>query len=48
MTEFLAFFVPWEFSWLVQASVWGALLLYFNGLRNTPAGELPGYGPILE
>ncbi|WP_376694565.1 cytochrome c oxidase assembly protein [Wenzhouxiangella sp. EGI_FJ10409] len=47
MTEFLAFFVPWEFSWLVQISVWSALLLYFNGLRNTPAGELPGYGPIL-
>ncbi|HSH27716.1 MAG TPA: cytochrome c oxidase assembly protein [Wenzhouxiangella sp.] len=47
MSEFLAFFVPWEFSWLVQISVWGALLLYFNGLRNTPAGELPGYWPII-
>jgi putative membrane protein len=47
VSEFLAFFVPWEFSWLVQFSVWGALLLYFNGLRKTPAGELPGYAPII-
>ncbi|RFF29976.1 cytochrome c oxidase assembly protein [Wenzhouxiangella sediminis] len=47
VSEFLAFFVPWEFSWLVQISVWGALLLYFNGLRKTPAGELPGYAPII-
>lgn len=47
VSEFLAFFVPWEFSWLVQISVWGALLLYFNGLRNTPRAELPGYGPII-
>lgn len=47
MSEFLAFFVPWEFSWLVQISVWGALLLYFNGLRNSAPGQLPGYGPII-
>lgn len=47
MSEFLAFFVPWEFSWLVQISVWGALLLYCNGLRHSSAGQLPGYGPII-
>lgn len=47
MSDFLAFFVPWEFSWLVQLSVWGSLLVYWNGLRNTPDGELPGYGPVI-
>jgi len=47
VSEFLAFFVPWEFSWLVQISVWGALLLYFNGLRKTGPDEMPGYGPVI-
>jgi putative membrane protein len=47
VSDFLAFFVPWEFSWLVQLSVWGSLLLYWNGLRHTPDGELPGYGPVI-
>jgi putative membrane protein len=47
VSDFLAFFVPWEFSWLVQISIWGALLLYFNGLRRMSAGEMPGYGPII-
>lgn len=47
MTDFFAFFAPWEFSWLVQLTVWGALLLYFNGLRKSRPDELPGWGPIL-
>ena len=47
MTEFLAFFVPWEFSWLVQLTIWGALLLYWNGLRLSRPDQLPGYGPVL-
>jgi len=47
VSEFFVFFVPWEFSWLVQISVWGSLLVYWNGLRNTPDAELPGYGPVV-
>lgn len=47
VSDLLAFFVPWEFSWLVQLSVWGSLLLYWNGLRLTPRAELPGYGPVI-
>ena len=47
MSDLLAFFVPWEFSWLVQIAVWSALLLYANGLRTAPDSEQPGYGPIL-
>ena len=34
MTDWLAFFIPWEFSLLVQISVWGSLWLYFRGLRR--------------
>jgi len=45
--EVLAFFVPWEFSWPVQLTIWTALLLYWNGLRLSRADELPGYGPVL-
>ncbi len=47
MNDVFAFFVPWEFSWLVQLSVWGALLIYFNGLRNSRPAEMPGWGPVL-
>ena len=47
MNEVLAFFVPWEFSWLVQLTIWGALLLYWNGLRLSPPDVMPGYGPVL-
>jgi len=47
VTDFLAFFVPWEYSWLVQLTIWGALLLYWNGLRQSRPEELPGYGPVL-
>ena len=47
MTEFLAFFVPWEVSWLVQLTIWSALVLYCNGLRLSRPSELPGYGPVL-
>jgi putative membrane protein len=35
MTDWLAFFIPWEFSLLVQISVWGSLWLYFRGLRHS-------------
>ncbi len=45
--DLLAFFVPWELSWLVQLSVWGTLLLYWNGLRNSAPHEIPGTGPVL-
>lgn len=47
MSELLAFFVPWEFSWLVQLSIWAALLLYFNGLRKAGAAEMPGTAAVL-
>jgi len=47
VTDILAFFVPWEFSLSVQLSVWAALLVYFNGLRNSAPGEMPGWGPVL-
>ncbi|MFU8878346.1 MAG: cytochrome c oxidase assembly protein [Wenzhouxiangellaceae bacterium] len=43
----LAFFVPWEFSWLVQLTIWGSLLLYWNGLRRSRPHELPGTGAVL-
>jgi putative membrane protein len=46
VTEFLGFFVPWEFSWLVQLTVWASLLLYFNGLRRSRPDQLPGWGPV--
>jgi len=35
MADWLAFFIPWEFSTLVQISVWGSLWLYFRGLRRS-------------
>jgi putative membrane protein len=47
LNEVLAFFVPWEFSWLVQLTIWGALLLYWNGLRLSRPDVMPGYGPVL-
>jgi putative membrane protein len=47
VNDVLAFFVPWEFSWLVQLSVWGALLVYFNGLRRSAPGEMPGTGAVI-
>ncbi|MBS3822489.1 MAG: cytochrome c oxidase assembly protein [Wenzhouxiangellaceae bacterium] len=47
MDQLLAFFVPWEFSWLVQLTIWGSLLLYWNGLRRSRPDELPGHGPVL-
>ena len=47
MNEVLAFFVPWEFSWLVQLAIWGALLLYWNGMRRSRPEALPGHGPVL-
>jgi len=47
VNDVLAFFVPWEFSWLVQLGVWGALLVYFNGLRNSAPDDMPGWGPVL-
>lgn len=40
--ELLAFFVPWEWSWPVQLSVWGTLLLYWNGLRRSRPEQRPG------
>lgn len=46
MSGFFAFFEPWEFSWLVQLSVWASLLLYFNGLRKSAPEQRPGYAPI--
>jgi putative membrane protein len=45
MDDLFAFFVPWEFSWLVQAAVWGSLWVYVRGLRRMPAP--PGFGPRL-
>jgi len=47
VSDFFAFFVPWEFSWLVQLTVWGTLLVYFNGLRRSRAGERPGIAAVL-
>jgi len=47
VNDVLAFFVPWEFSWLVQLSIWAALLLYFNGLRKSRPSEMPGWGSVL-
>jgi len=47
LNEVLAFFVPWEFSWLVQLTIWGALLLYWNGLRLSPPDVMPGYGSVV-
>ncbi|MDT8408010.1 MAG: cytochrome c oxidase assembly protein [Wenzhouxiangellaceae bacterium] len=47
MNDFFAFFVPWEFSWLVQLTIGCALLLYWNGLRLSRPDELPGTGPVL-
>jgi len=47
VSELLAFFIPWEFSWLVQLTVWASLLLYWNGLRNSRAGQLPGTAAVL-
>ena len=45
--DLLAFFVPWEISWPAQLSVWGALLIYWNGLRNSKPEELPGTGSVM-
>ena len=45
--DLLAFFVPWEISWPAQLSVWGALLIYWNGLRNSKPEELPGTGSVV-
>ena len=45
--DLLRFFVPWEVSWLVQLTVWGALLIYWNGLRNMRPDERPGLGSVL-
>ncbi len=47
MNEVIAFFVPWEFSWPVQLTISGALLLYWNGMRRSRPEELPGHGPVL-
>lgn len=33
MADFFAFFIPWEFSWLVQIAIWGSLWLYWRGLK---------------
>lgn len=40
MTDLLRFFIPWEFSWLVQLVCWGFVLLYIRGLRR---GAAPGF-----
>lgn len=45
--DLLRFFAPWEVSWLVQLTVWGALLIYWNGLRNMRPNERPGAGSVL-
>jgi len=45
--DWLAFFVPWEFSLPVQISVWAALVLYWNGLRNSAPEERPPTGAVL-
>jgi putative membrane protein len=45
--DLLAFFVPWEISWPVQLTVWGALLIYWNGLRNSRPEERPGTGSVV-
>ena len=45
MADWLAFFIPWEFSLLVQISIWGSLWLYVRGLRSTDSK--PGAGSIL-
>lgn len=34
---------PWEFSWLVQATVWVVLVLYFGGWYRLPRRERPGF-----
>lgn len=44
MNDFLAFFIPWEFAWLVQISIWGTLWIYWRGLRKSAK---PGFWPIL-
>lgn len=41
MSDFFAFFAPWEFSWLVQLTVWGTLLIYFNGWRLSRPDQRP-------
>ncbi|MDT8438321.1 MAG: cytochrome c oxidase assembly protein [Wenzhouxiangellaceae bacterium] len=47
MSDLIAFFVPWEFSWPVQLTIWGSLLLYWNGLRRSRPDQLPGTGAVL-
>lgn len=42
MQNLAQFFTPWEFSWLVQASVWGVVIVYIRGLRK---GVRPGFWP---
>lgn len=46
MSDLFAFFVPWEFSWTLQAAVWASLLTYWNGLRRSSPDELPGAGAV--
>ena len=43
MNNIFTFFVPWEFAWLVQFSVWTILWLYCRGLQS---GIKPGYWSI--
>jgi len=45
MADWLAFFIPWEFSLLVQISIWGSLWLYVRGLRRI--ASQPGIGSIM-
>ncbi len=40
MQTLIQFFTPWEFSWLVQVSCWGVLLIFVRGLRR---GVQPGF-----
>lgn len=47
MSGFAAFFTPWEVSIPVQVTIWTALLVYWNGLRNTPAEHMPGVAAVL-
>lgn len=37
MQSVAQFFIPWEFSWLVQACVWAVVIIYLRGLRRGAA-----------
>ncbi len=37
MQSIAQFFIPWEFSWLVQLSIWGAVIIYIRGLYSGTA-----------